>query len=148
MIKYFYCLILLYQPLYSLNEAIPITFQDLANENYNGRQVAIKGFLYKQSEDHWILASEPGLKSCCVGSKNKINTQIVISGNLPKQSLSSAVIVEGDLSINPNRVDVGRYEMSRVRIIENNEFPTVALLVGLAVVLAVIVATKVYHNQT
>ena len=66
---------------------------------YNNKKITIKGFLYKNNNENWILASEPNLKSCCVGSHLKLNSQIIVYGDLPINPTSRAVSIEGKLQI-------------------------------------------------
>lgn len=65
----------------------------------NGQNIVIKGFLYKESGGHWILSSEPNLKSCCIGSQQKINSQIAIFGDLPLTAPTRAISLQGNLQI-------------------------------------------------
>jgi hypothetical protein len=66
---------------------------------YDNKKITIKGFLYKNSNENWILASEPNLKSCCVGSHLKLNSQIIVYGDLPINPTSRAISIEGKLQI-------------------------------------------------
>lgn len=63
-------------------------------DKYDKRPVRIRGFLYRSQDGRWVLASEPNLKSCCVGSEAKAMQQIIVDGRFEKQSLEP-VIVEG-----------------------------------------------------
>lgn len=49
----------------------------------------IRGFLYKTEKQQYILAAEPNLKSCCVGSASKRNKQILVSGTIDPQLFNS-----------------------------------------------------------
>lgn len=64
--------------------------------------VQIRGFLYKTalgSEDAWILAAEPNLKSCCMGSSGKRGLQLIATGDLPESPPSTAVVLQGHLAL-------------------------------------------------
>ncbi len=73
---------------------IPASLHD-----YNNQKISIKGFLYKNNNENWILAAEPNLKSCCVGSQLKQNSQIIIYGDLPTIPSSRATLIQGKLHI-------------------------------------------------
>jgi hypothetical protein len=74
---------------------VHITFNDLnKHHTFEGKAVEIKGFLYKGNEG-MILSNEPNLKTCCVGSKNKRNKQILILGELLLTDLHFPVTVTG-----------------------------------------------------
>jgi hypothetical protein len=69
--------------------------------NYDDQEVIIRGFLYSVGNDGWILASEPNLKSCCVGASGKRSLQIYAEGSLPKEPTRAAILVQGTLKITP-----------------------------------------------
>ncbi|MBA3238628.1 MAG: hypothetical protein H0T62_09835 [Parachlamydiaceae bacterium] len=68
---------------------------------YDNQNVIIRGFLYSTGNDGWILASEPNLKSCCVGASEKRGLQLSVKGSLPEESPRSALLVQGTLKITP-----------------------------------------------
>ena len=71
------------------------TWEDFTSEE--GNQIVIRGFLYPRDNKDWVLAKEPNLKSCCVGSPNKAKSQIVLMGDFPDQASLKTVIVSGIL---------------------------------------------------
>lgn len=66
---------------------------------YRDQTILIKGFLYRDKNNHWILASEPNLKSCCLGSPQKIKSQIAVFGDLPMTPPIRAITIQGKLQI-------------------------------------------------
>lgn len=82
---------------------------DLSSENipqelkeFHHQQIRIRGFLYTTKEGRTILAAEPNLRTCCVGSANAISRQIFIQGNsLPSKEFGEAVLLEGKFVIDP-----------------------------------------------
>lgn len=54
---------------------------------YDRQIVEVRGFLYQNSEGQLVLANQPNLKSCCVGSQALIRQQIRVYG-LMKPNLS------------------------------------------------------------
>lgn len=78
-----------------------LSFSDLASSKISekeGQTVIIRGFLYQEISGQYILASEPNLKSCCVGNAQNSNRQIAVLGSLPKQLPKSAITVKGVFS--------------------------------------------------
>lgn len=68
---------------------------------FHGQSVNIRGFLYQEPEGQWILASEPNLKTCCMGTSKKVAQQIFLSGPFAAETLRHAVTVQGDFVIKP-----------------------------------------------
>lgn len=94
----FLCLLLVYAQLLLASDATTLSIHDLEAQakSLQGQQVLIRGFLYSGNQKI-ILASEPNLKSCCVGAENKRSMQLVVLGDIasiPK----TAVTLEGTLS--------------------------------------------------
>jgi hypothetical protein len=97
--------------------AVPmvITFQELhqsssdlqlVRDNFHEKEIAIRGFLYYIDEKMAILSPEPNLKSCCLGSSNKVLEQIrvepfeLISKD---QAENRVVLLQGTLFVEPLR---------------------------------------------
>lgn len=74
-----------------------ITFQD-DFAKYEGQQISIRGFLYQTADDRWILAAEPNLKSCCIGTEHKSRPQIQILGDFTKEHLDRVLTLQGLMS--------------------------------------------------
>lgn len=82
-----------------------LTFQQLKNTDTSTlhlQEVVIRGFLY-HLDDHFILASEPNLKSCCVGISHLDRPQIIVLG-LPfdTELPSTTVVLRGMFKIDAN----------------------------------------------
>lgn len=67
---------------------------------FHSHQVSVRGFLY-QKDGIWILSPEPNLKSCCVGSADKIAHQIVVSGPIQEPPYNHVITLEGFFTIDP-----------------------------------------------
>lgn len=85
-------------------------------------QVRIRGFLYSTEEGKWLLAKEPNLKSCCVGSKHRIAEQIYVTGQFPQDSLQSAKTVQGDFFFTLNAPEF--YGIKNGVVVEDGNFHT------------------------
>lgn len=99
----------------TMKEPISITFDQLDQgfsfwqvnkslsekvEALQNQTVQIRGFLYHKLDEEgmWVLAAEPNLKSCCVGNKDKAGRQLIVNGDMLKDS-SRATLLEGKLLI-------------------------------------------------
>ncbi|MFI5344137.1 MAG: hypothetical protein ACHQUC_07950 [Chlamydiales bacterium] len=100
---------------------------------YNERLVNVRGFLYRHSSGELILASQPNLKSCCVGSQQLVYQQILVHGSLDPEA--QAVTLQGIFKIDPQYNDQG--QITSLYRLENGEklksehsllFPILALL--------------------
>lgn len=91
----------LFQPLYSQEQAVQINFYNFENAaQHDGQLVTIRGFLYESPEAYKVLAAEPNLKSCCVGSASKRERQLLVTGDLESAgSGGSAVTLKGTLVV-------------------------------------------------
>lgn len=68
----------------------------------NGSIIQIRGFLYQANGGQTVLASEPNLKTCCVGSEAKRTKQLLVEGvHLPNAPSDLAVNLIGTLEIDP-----------------------------------------------
>lgn len=54
-----------------------VSFNDLS-EKHSETSVEIRGFLYSTDDGKAILAPQPNLRSCCVGSSQKAHEQIAL----------------------------------------------------------------------
>lgn len=85
-------------------EEIPtLTFFDLEQPSkvQSGQKIKIRGFLYKSEDGEFVLASQPNLKSCCVGTKSKVAQQIIVKGDSTLKLSSYVVLLEGVLKVDP-----------------------------------------------
>lgn len=101
--------------------------------SYNDHEVMIRGFLYSAGDDRWILASEPDLKSCCVGASGKRGLQLSISGSLPKKPPSTALLVQGTLKVTPGTLSPF-YALDQASILSEPVSLTLLWMIALACV--------------
>ena len=97
------------------NEPISVSFENLS-ELSSSKEIRIRGFLYQSREGQWILAPEPNLKSCCIGSSHQAAKQIILSGNYNKKKINEVIAVEGSLT----RED-SRYYLKGEKLIESKK---------------------------
>jgi hypothetical protein len=92
-----------------LNSTTPESLLSLQNElsAFHQQTVKIRGFLYCNPGGQWILASEPNLKTCCIGSSEKIGQQITLSEPILTEALMHAITVQGIFVIDPIWIENG-----------------------------------------
>lgn len=63
------------------------------------KPIQIRGFLYLQDNQSYLLSSQPNLRSCCMGVSHKMTEQIVIPNlaNPPSEIVQYPVLIEGNL---------------------------------------------------
>ncbi|MGA8164071.1 MAG: hypothetical protein WB791_03480 [Waddliaceae bacterium] len=82
--------------------SISLTFSDLAHASEHHNQwIHIRGFLYRRENGDWMIAKEPDLKTCCLGSRKKLFDQMPIYGDLRAGPHKHAVTVMGRLDALP-----------------------------------------------
>lgn len=96
-----------------------VTFEDLQGKDR--QEVELRGFLYRSPDGRVILANEPNLKTCCVGSSRKISSQLVVKGDFPSNLPSTAVTMQGHLTHSLVRDDEGNliqsYQLTDARVL-------------------------------
>lgn len=64
-----------------------------------GQEVSLRGFLYETQDGGKILAAEPNLKSCCVGTADRQERQVWVLGpDVTPPSMARVVVLRGRLS--------------------------------------------------
>lgn len=116
------CLILL-----SVTGAVPLTFFDLEEKTVtSGELISIKGFLY-ESEDGYILAAQPNLKSCCVGKVE----HIFVSGDSSLKASPYVITLEGMLKVDPSH----KYVLEQAHVVPEEKYTFLWLVVGVTGIL-------------
>lgn len=89
-----------------LTASLSLSFDDLSDakaiEQADGSSVRMRGFLYHKDDGTWILAAQPDVRSCCVGSKENAQRQVIVQGNILKDNYLSVVALEGTFKSHPN----------------------------------------------
>lgn len=140
-------LLFLTMPIYG---HIKIGFEDLICSDpehcpYEDQEVKIRGFLYQMPEGQWLLAAQPNLRSCCVGSELKRDSQIFLEGNVALAETKSTILVKGTLYREPNEGQHIIYKMRNTVIEdENSSLPVGAMALCL---LCVVVAGGAFLFQ-
>lgn len=119
---------------------------------FNGQEVEVRGFFYESKEGKHILAAQPNLKSCCVGSSKKISRQIVLLGDLPEMPQQRAVTVRGVFAAAPTFGEddelIGLYYLKNIELL--NEFDDTAiysLVAFFVIVLFMVVGVLLYRRR-
>lgn len=117
---------------------------------YHEHTVQIRGFLYKGEDDRWILSPEPKLKSCCIGSAEKVTQQISVTGNIDNPPSIQAVTVQGQFVIVPawdssgNLIQLYRLEKASVLA---DKFPTTTLALASLGILSVAILWRLSRKK-
>lgn len=106
----------------------------------NNSQVEVRGFLYS-NQNVLILADEPNLKSCCVGSAKNKNRQIQIKDFQEEYPSHQVVTVQGLLTY-----DEGKWILSNTSMILNTNFTWVWLTAFVVLILSISMIWKGRSN--
>lgn len=83
--------------------SIAIGFQQLSDATaWNDKEIEIRGFIY-QVDQQYYLASEPNIKTCCMGKK----TKILLSEKFPEVGPGQVVSLQGTFFVD----DDGAYHL-------------------------------------
>jgi hypothetical protein len=94
----------------------------------NGKRIKIRGFLYLSPSGDWILAAEPDLKSCCIGSKSKANQQIFLDGHFDPQLVNYAHEISGVIHIDAKDQEERYYYLQKAVLLKKNrDYSTIAI---------------------
>ena len=108
-----------------------------ATSLYHAREVTIRGFIYQSADQRWILASEPNLKTCCVGSMHKIWQQIIVEGEFESFPSNQVVKLAGKLQVDPvwdNKQSLKQvFRLENAQIVQEYHHYNWLLLSGLAI---------------
>jgi|GEM_PF-2006720 hypothetical protein len=96
-----------------------------------GAYIELKGFLFQSPDHSWILSSEPGLKSCCMGALHKKDSQVSLDKDFSDLSSYKPLQMGGNLYC----VE-GKYTLFNSQAVSNDSYPlwTSALLCCLGVI--------------
>jgi hypothetical protein len=110
----------------------------------DGRAVSIRGFMYRSENGRLILASEPNLKSCCVGGAAQLGRQIEVEDFASEvEDNGIAVTLHGNFFVAPIKDNKGLwqrlYVLQNASLIEGQGSNIVSFLIS-AVALIVLVS--------
>lgn len=81
-------------------ELYKVSFNDLSDQ-YSEKNIEIRGFLYQTETGNAILAPQPNLRSCCVGSEQRAHEQIALVDLKSVPVATQAVDIQGIFHIDP-----------------------------------------------
>lgn len=126
-------------------ESISLTFEQLKNDDFSqfeGKLVQVRGFLSPHPDEGWVLASQPHLKSCCIGSLSQ--EQLRITENLSDVSTAYVSTVQGFI-----KKKASTYHLEQAQVIKSSTIPLFEI--GVACFLAIFIWTcinLIYRKQT
>ena len=86
----------------------PLTFFEILKsdhlDKWHEKEVALRGFLYRDSSGQLILAHEPNLKSCCIGKKEK--QVLVFTSQNVQQVPKNAITLQGEFVVNGSNLSL------------------------------------------
>lgn len=68
-------------------------------KNYHQQTVSIKGYVFEAPAGDWVLAGEPSLRSCCIGSEKEVFNQVYLECKKDPTYHNKEVIVEGVFTV-------------------------------------------------
>lgn len=96
----------------------PLLLRELSDQ-WEGKEVEVRGFVYANQEGQELLADTPGLKSCCVGSEKNRAKQLWVrwEGEKPAPSLR-AVTVKGTFHKEKNGEELLYMELKEAELLK------------------------------
>jgi hypothetical protein len=77
-----------------------------------GDVLTLKGFLYRLPSGEWILSSEPGLKSCCLGHPSKLRSQVFLTGDFSPYTSNTLLNVQGTM----HTTSEGKHQLAESKV--------------------------------
>lgn len=120
----------------------PLRFAQLT-EVQTPQEVQVRGFLYRTSDERWILAEESQLKSCCVGAPHLKDRQVTLLGDHFDAPIGFAVTVEGTLIH-----DQSFFSLKNPRLISSNyRIPFALAFLGIGGIFIIYLRKKRYGTM-
>jgi hypothetical protein len=101
-----------------------------------GEKLELKGFLFQSNDGAWILSKDPDLKSCCIGSAHKRDSQVTLLGEFSTYSTNKPLQVTGTL-----HAATEGYILAETDVIQKGSFP-IWTVGGACIVCLVLVGVK------
>lgn len=106
------------------------------------QKIQIRGFLYSK-DSAYILAAEPDLRSCCVGSAAKRHAQVLILGNIETAlNRSTPILLEGTFSHHPDHPFPYHLESAQVVPEEPPSYAPVVLISVILLLISIWILTR------
>lgn len=115
-------------------DILPLSFAEGNFEQYHNKEVTVRGFLYQDQQQHWVLAAEPNLRSCCIDSKPHIMLPADFVGKVTKQP----VTLQGHFHVEPNH----NYRMENATFVKESTTSSYGLWLLVAVLGGVFLLRK------
>lgn len=119
-----------------------------------GHHIRIRGFLYSLEDGGMVLAADPDLKSCCIGSSSLVHRQIAMPGFTDKGiERGRAVLVEGEFIVAKSKNGEGKLRQlfaleKAAVIVEGSDGQIWYLVCGIAAcITAVFSSRRLWVNQ-
>ncbi len=69
----------------------------------DGKEIHIRGFYYETEEGRAVLASRPGIRSCCVGKKDPVHTYLFLEKKIVGCRASQVVELTGVFKVSSQK---------------------------------------------
>ncbi len=113
---------------------------------WQDQRVTVHGFLYQSDDGGWVLAPQPNLKTCCVGSAQHARNQIRVKGEIRSVTPGLVVAVDGTFHAKPKYDTHGQlqalFELDDAIVLEEDptrDSASLTLFIGLFLAASVFV---------
>lgn len=133
-----------------------LSFQELARRvdksahafhfaDLHDQEVEIRGFLYQYARDghsRWVLASEPNVKTCCLGAHTKKFQQIEVTGISQPPISAQSVTLRGQFAVIAQKGEIQGFLLKEAQVQAREKLTdcpicfSALLILGVAVVMA------------
>ncbi|WP_068471294.1 hypothetical protein [Candidatus Protochlamydia phocaeensis] len=120
---------------------------------YQNQFIQIKGFPYQTSGGQWILAAQPNLRSCCIGTQATISNQLFLKMPLADLPTQHALFIRGLFKEDPVYDREGKliqlYVLDQAEIVSHPSFPFTALSIsGLVLLIGLLFFYRRHGKRT
>lgn len=95
---------------------------DFLEERYEAKECCLRGFVHCDEQGTWSLASQPSLRSCCIGERPLATLRVELDHSLDEDLIGKIATLKGVMHVEAKHSDdgtlVGLFYLEKAHLIE------------------------------